>query len=308
MKNIFPILSICFASLSALFAQEANSDLQTTVEISQGYRRDKLDLKFEVPFKGYSSDIRTKAKNIDIYSTHLNAKVTKGDYFLKGDIEYGSIYDGKYHIQSYKNNHVNHRSQYEKHGKIHDDYTADFVLNFGKNFTFDNGWSIAPTIGYGVYLQRLSFSKGHFHAKHSYKDPYYGTQHSKKSGKGMSESYRTTWYSPQIGFDLQKKITNTLRGFLNYAFLFPMNFQGKVHFKNQDKHRICEDQENKAYKSFGHVASAGIEWKFANAWSLKPEVDFFKFYSKGGDAGHYLNFKKATRTTYEARLSLGYAF
>ena len=309
MKNIRVIFGLLMvATTGSLFAQDANDELQTSLELSQGYRRDKLDLTFKVPHKGHSSDIRTKAKNIDVYSSHLNAKISKGDYFLKGSIGYGSIYDGKYQIKDHRNNHIDHRSEYKQHGKIRDTYTADFVLNFGKTFTFDSGISLAPTIGYGVYLQKLSFSKGSYHSRHRHIDPFFGSSHGKKSGKSSKESYRTTWYSPQIGLNLQKTLTNTVNGFINYAFCFPMSFQGKTSFRNHNKDKITLEQENKAYKSFGHVASTGLEWKFASAWSLKPEVELFKFYSRGGDSGHGLRFKKADRTTYEARLTLGYTF
>jgi len=264
---------VCAGTMTSVYAQDmnnSNDSLKTSVELSQGYRRDSL--KTKVTRDHFSS--KKHYKSIDTWTTRVDCMVEKDDMFMKALVGYGDVYDGKLHDHSNGGHHSHH--------KVKGDYTADFALNFGKRFSWDNGWSVSPTVGYGVYVQD-------FHTKHHKKD-----------------RQKAVWYSPQFGVCVNKSFNDTLNAYFDYTLLYPLNYQGTVHHKHQNKHH--KDQENKAYKSAGNIFAIGLDWTFATNWSLKPEIEVMEFFSNGGDSQHRYRLKSADRSSIEYRLVLGYTF
>jgi hypothetical protein len=284
---------------SSLIAQEDNS-AKTTFEITQGYRRDSLDIGFSSHRTNIHRE-KDRYKHAKVHVTRLGMAVEKNDFFLKGIVSYGNVHGGKYHAIAHSRTHFN-GATFHQNSKITGDYTADFALNFGKNFHWANGFSIAPTLGYGIYWQKFHNSHGRIDAVLKRRS---GKWH---MGRGKKRTYKATWYSPQIGFIARQPLSKSLSAFASYSFLFPLNYHADQHNSSHRHRKGKFEQENKAYKSYGHLASLGLDWNFIQGWSLKPEVELMKFYSKGGDAGHRYRFDKATRTATEYRLVLSYSF
>lgn len=301
MNNKQLILLSLFCVGSQLNAETTQNDdaVKTTFELSQGYRRDKLDLKIARGSGKNFYHSKDQFKDVDVYTSRLAMTVRKNDFFLKGVAGYGNVYDGKLHRSSHYKN-ITYAYDAHKSSHITGDYTADFSLTFGRDFFLANDWSIAPTIGYGVYIQDFHTSRGKFRLRDNQKD--------KDHGRGTKEKFKATWYSPQLGFNVRKAITSTLSAYANYAFLFPLNYHANAHYNTRNKKGSHYEQENKAFKSFGNIGTVGLDWNFAKNWSLKPEFELMKFYSKGGDSAHQYRFKKAHRTATEYRLVLGYTF
>ena len=253
-KILFFAGLLCVGSFANINAAETtlSDTYKTDVELSQGYRRDSLNLKVG----GHKQHF----KHVNEYTTRVGATVrNNNDYFLKGIIGYGDVYSGK----------VGHSN----HHKVKGDYTADFQVTFGKDMRMSDGWSVSPTVGYGVYIQD-------FHTRHS---------HGKVKG---------TWYSPQAGLSVAKSFNDNLSAYATYMCLFPLNFQASV--------RHGKTYENKAYKSVGNIGTIGVNWMFASNWSLKPEIEVMKFYSK--TANQHNSHKDTERSSVEYRLVLGYMF
>ncbi len=273
MKNKLVFASIlCFGAIASINAADAEmgSSLKTTVELTQGYRDDSLNLK-----AGHHGR-HTKFKSIDTWTTRLGFMVEKEDMFLKGIVGYGDIYDGRVH----------HKHNHGHHNKINGDYTLDFAVNVGKMFNMDNGWHVAPMLGYGVYFQDLHTRRHHHH-------------HNK-------ERLRALWYSPQVGVCVAKTFNEAWSAYLAYNFLYPLNFQGTVRHKHNNHGKTFE---NKAYRSVGNIIDLGVDWKFASNWSLRPEIEVMEFYSRGGcGSSHKNDSKTAHRASIEYRLALTYAF
>ncbi|MCE5294779.1 MAG: hypothetical protein LLF94_09245 [Chlamydiales bacterium] len=303
MNNKSYLLAVVFCAVSKLQADAPqNTDqLKTSVELSQGYRRDNLTTKISRHNLDSSYSAKGKYKGVDTYTTRLSMTASKNDFFLKGMAGYGNVYGGKNHEKSTFHGIRTVDSQLTSHVK--GDYTADLNLAFGKDFFLANDWKVSPSIGYGVYVQdfHTHLAKGHYKTSSRY-----NSQRDKLRGSEKSR-LKAIWYSPQFGLSVQKALTNTLSAYANYTFLFPLSYTAKGHDKYRNESYRYE-RENKAYKSLGNIGTVGLNWNFAEGWSLKPEVEVMKFFSKGGDSSHKYNLKKVTRSAAEYRLVVSYLF
>ena len=290
-------LSMFFISTELKADNQSASDLKTTVDFSQGYRREKLNLKLKSKEAAGTIHTKTHFDDIDVYSSRLGITFTKHDYFLKTVLGYGYVYDGKFSTPSVTKNGTS-TERFNMNSDVTGSYTADIALTVGKNFSCGNGWIIAPTIGYGVYMQDFHTNHGKMH---------YDDNGHKKHLKGLKHKLKTTWFTPQIGINIKKAITSTLSAHVDYALLYPLNYRATGYYNTMFKGSRYQ-QNNKPYKSFGNIATLGLEWNFAPNWSLKPEIELMKFYSKGGDSSHRFDLQSVNRTATEFRIGLGYQF
>ncbi len=284
-KMLFFAGLLCVGSIANIEAAAPSEDFKTSVEVSQGYRRDDLNIKL-----GHSDRHKLHFKHVNVYTTRLDVILEKDDYFLKALAGYGDVCSGKLHRG--RDHHHGHGHHNDHHRNVNGDYTADFAVTFGKAMRMSDGWSISPTVGYGVYLQD-------FHTKHHHH--HHHNHHSR-------ESVFAAWYSPQFGLSVQKDFSDTMNAYVSYMCLYPLNYQGKIRHGHHGSHHNRNTQENKAYESVGNIGTVGFEWIFCDNWSLKPEIELMGFYSKGGDSDHRYKFKHARRTAVEYRLVLGYMF
>lgn len=265
-KNVVLAGLVSLGSLGSVqaaeMANQTESAFKSSVELSQGYRRDSLNLK-----TGHHD--KQHFKHLDTWTTRVGYNAMKDDLFFRGVVGYGDIYDGRVHTHNGHNSH-----------KVNGDYTWDFSAMFGKRFSYDNGWFVAPMVGYGVYYQDLT-KKHHHH-----------------------DRTKALWYSPQFGICVMKNFSDNLSGYLEYTLLYPMNLQ----IKKSHHHGHNRTHENKAYKSVGNLGTVGVNWMFASNWSLRPEIEVMEFYSNSGDSSHHNHNKRAHRASIEYRLVLNYAF
>jgi hypothetical protein len=282
MKNklIFSSL-LCFGAIGSINAantSDTDGSYRTSFDLYQGYRDDSLNLR-----AGEHHNRHTKYKELDTWTTRVGFKLDKQSFFLKGYAGYGDIYHGRVR------HHGGHNHNHGRHHKVNGDYTLDFALYAGKDFNMDNGWYVAPTLGYGVYFQDIH-ARRHHHGHHN------------------KNRVRALWYSPQVGVCVKKTFNDNWNAFFSYNFLYPLNFQ--VTHKGNHGHKHHRTQENQAYRSVGNLIDLGVEWKFHEQWSLRPEIEVMEFYSRGAkNSGHRSHdSKRAHRASIEYRIALGYAF
>lgn len=290
----------------ALFSSVYADTVKTDVELSQGYRREKLDFSVAGPQHHPNVLSELKFKDVDVYVTRLAVTLSKNDYFLKGIASYGIVYDGTTTDKDYLLDNRKGQFLHSKHD-ITGDYTADFIVRLGKHFTFDNSFVVSPHIGYGTYLQKLRFKHGYDQWVH----PATGKHGPKHKMHNLNSTYRATWYSPQVGIDLKKKICKNVVIFAQYSFLYPLKYDAKGHWNLRTDGSGHFDLSNKALKSFGHDASIGAEWEFTENWSIKAEYELMKFYTKDGHVHihkYHQPMNKAHLSSSEVRLTVGYAF
>lgn len=282
-----------------LWSSPAKYDL----ELSQGYRQERLDFSISGPHK--KPDVLSELifKDIDVYVTRLGAAVSKDHYFLKGTCSYGKVFHGKAVDNDYLFNHRKGLFSHSHH-EIPGDYTVDGALRLGRHFELASGFVASPRIGYSAYLQKLRFRHGKAKLLH----PVYGKMLSFRV-HDLNSTYRSNWYGPELGFDLKKALTNAITLFGGYTVIYPLKYDAKGHWNLREKHLRHFDLNNKSSKSFGNIANAGIQWVLNRSWSLKVEYEFMKFYAKDGHMrkGHlHVPMHKAHLTSNEFRLTLAW--
>lgn len=300
LKKSFLLLGLVFST--TLVAEQATID----VELSQGYRRDKLDFSISGPHGKPNVISELTFKHIDIYVTGLRAKLTKDDYFLQGMVAYGIVCHGKAIDDDYLFNNRKGQFSHSTHD-IPGEYTTDVALRFGKNFTCANDVVVSPHVGYSAYVQKLRFRHGEGWVMH----PLSRKGKSSYTIHGLNSTYKSSWYGPELGVACKKALTSKIDLRVSYTLLFPLKYDGKGHWNLRSKHDRHFDLNNKSSKSFGNIVGAGVEWTLTPYWVLKAEYEFMKFYAKGGHmkvGSHRVPMNKAHLTSNEVRLVLGYAF
>lgn len=278
----------------------------TSLEVSQGYRRDRLDIRSHRKTDGGKLHIKHKFHDIDIYSSRLALSLSQEEYFLKAATRYGQVVDGRFHGEAHRDGEgVHHAYHYKEqfHGKAHirGEYTVDATVSLGKNIPLDDGWTIAPTIGYGYSFQKYHTNKGHF--THEQKLQHHKTHIAshKVHGHFSREHIKARWYSPQIGVRGEKACTESLKAYLQYDLLYPLIYRANVsHLEHK--------QKNTAWLSFGNTGTLGVDWNFAPGWHLAPECEAMALFAHGSHVQDHIKFKRAYLTSIEARLTLEYRF
>lgn len=293
-------LGLFFAT--TLTAEQAKID----VELSQGYRRDKLDFSISGPNGRPNIISELTFKHIDIYVTALRAELTKDGYFLQGMAAYGLVCHGKAIDDDYLFNDRKGQFSHSTHD-IPGEYTIDFAARFGKHFACVNDVIVSPHVGYSTYVQKLRFRHGDGWVMHPL------SRSGKQSQKihGLNSTYKSNWYGPELGCACKKALTKKICLTANYTLLFPLKYDGKGYWNLRAKHDQHFDLSNKSSKSFGNILALGAEWTLTPDWTLKAEYEFMKFYAKGGHmkVGKYrVPMNKAHLTSNEVRLVLGYIF
>lgn len=293
---------LAFLFSSSLIASEAVFD----VELSQGYKRERLD--FSISGTHGKPNILSEIifKHIDVYVTRLAASCMKNDYFVKGSAAYGVVCHGKATDNDYL---FNNRKGKFSHSTldIKGDYTADFVLRVGKQFHELYGCTVSPQIGYGGYYQKLRLRNGKGWVMH----PFSHNGKNKFSIHGLNSTFKSWWYGPQLGFEVKKAFTDAFSGYLSYFLVYPLKYDAKGHWNLRQKAWQDFNLHNKTSKSFGNIAGAGVDWKLDSNWTLKLEYEFMKFYSKGGHQNvgeHHTKLHRANLTSNEVRVTAAYTF
>lgn len=299
-KKSFFLLGMFFSTV--LCAEQAKVD----VELSQGYRRDKLDFSISGPHGKPNVLSELTFKHIDIYSTGIRAQLTKDDYFLQAMAAYGVVCRGKAVDDDYLFNNRKGQFSHSTHD-IPGEYTTDLAVRFGKNFACAKDAVVSPHVGYSLYVQKLRFRHGEGWVMHPF------SRKGKQSYKvhDLNSTYKSNWYGPELGIAYKKALSSKVRLSAHYTMIYPLKYDGKGHWNLRSKRDRHFDLNNKSSKSFGNILGAGLEWMLTPRWQLKAEYEFMKFYAKDGHmkvSGHRVPMHKAHLTSNEIRLVLGYIF
>lgn len=300
-KYLFTI-GLLIASSQA-FGDTPNSDIETKLELSQGYRRDHLTWNIS-GYKGHPNILsELKYKHINTYTSRLTGSVSKNNYFVKGMFGYGVITSGKNIDTDYlRDNRKDKFSQ--STSSVTGDYTIDSAIQAGYHFRPTSSLVLSPSIGYSIYTQKFRDKNGY---ENFAKYPY----GSKKNQKlhGLNSTYHAKWYSSQIGLRADQKITDEISIFGEYTFLYPVKYRAKGYWNLR---KLNFSQHGEASRSFGNIGLLGAEYKLTKNWSLKAEFELMYFRAKGKNRGDSTLTKspirEATRTALEGRLNLCYAF
>ncbi len=299
MRTALAILFSCI--LSTAFADPATYE----VELSEGYRQERLDWSISGPHGKPNIVSELKFKHVDVYVTRLAVTLTKDDYFLKGIASYGHIFHGRFIDNDYEKSNRKGLFSHSTHS-LKGDYTADGALLFGKHFTLDEGFTVSPQIGYGAYTQKYRIHQGTGKMRYF----SFGRTHKTKF-HGLNSTFKSNWYAPEIGIEVKKSLTKTVNIFASYTLLYPLKYDGKGYWNLREKKSRHFHFKNKSSKSYGNLAGLGVEWAFLQDWSVKVDYQFKKFYSRGGHESnphHRVPLNKAHYTANEVRLTLAYSF
>ncbi|MBS0656565.1 MAG: hypothetical protein JSR46_12370, partial [Verrucomicrobia bacterium] len=125
---------------------------------------------------------------------------------------------------------------------------------------------------------------------------------------GLNSTYHAKWYSPQAGLRGEMGITEKASLFGQYTFLYPLRFTAKAHWNLGMQHHFSH--YNKAFRSFGSIATLGSQYRCTDRLSIKVEVEYLYLRARGGRSTIHHNspIRDAKRIASEVRCSLVYAF
>jgi hypothetical protein len=286
-----------------LSAETPRSDVQTELEISQGYRRDNLTWNIS-GYKGHPNILsELKYKRVNTYTTRVTGSVSKNDYFVKGMFGYGAILSGRNSDTDYLRD--NRRDKFSQSVSSNTgDFTIDSAIQLGKHFHPASGLTLSPSIGYSIYTQKFRDKHGR---EKFIKYPAFSEKNSKL--RGLNSTYHAKWYSPRASLRAEQTITPQLSLFGEYSFLYPVKYRAKGYWNLRKLHFR---QYARSQRSFGNIGLLGAQYQLSKNWSLKAECEMLYFLAKGSSRGAE-TYKKSpirevTRTALEGRLSLSYAF
>lgn len=289
------------AENTASWESVGQDDLKTTVELSQGYRKDNLKWSIAGPHKKPNVLSELHWKDVKIHNTHLGLCFSKDHLFTSIDLAYGKVHSGKCHDRDWA---FNNRKGLLSHSvsKICGGHTLDGTVKVGLRCLPHPNLRLSPNIGYGFYEQK-------FRDKHGVQRSFMGFEFHQKVR--LDSSYRARWYGPQVGLEGASRLSDSVSLAVDYNFLFPLKYSGAGHWKLREKAARHFTQRSSAVKSFGHMGKVGLNWEFAENWALKPECELMKFYAGKGKSREKVGsapFRKANRTSTEYRLTLAHAF
>jgi len=297
MKKYFFINS--FLLITALFNYgyaEENGETKVEGEVTQGLRKDSLTTSFSGPHGKPKKMMKSKYKDINVYDTRVQGKVSNSGYFLRGMAGYGVVLNGKWQNSGYLRGPMTGNEKVEfarSHGKVKDDYTFDSQILFGKDFALGEVLSIAPTIGYGYYKMNLETKK--------LKSRIFG-----QSVKGGKLRDRSTWYGPQAGLQAKLALSESFRITAEYNYLFALQGRSNTHVKHT-KYNF-----HKKAHGYGHIGVVGAELDLTKQIALKLEGELMKFATNKGKLTkpkhEHLRVHEIERIAKEVRLSLIYKF
>lgn len=298
------LLTVALQFMPAIRASIEASETKNDIELQQGYRRERFDVKA----KG-GSKTELHSKHIDVYSSRLLYNAKQDGCFFQAQAGYGRVVRGQAVLfERLKGHH--HHEIFQTNFHASGDYTTDLAAFIGKEYQLSFGWLFAPKIGY-------SFARQKFHFNHAVAtlrtNSHTGRHiHHHKREHGVTSSYHANWYSPQIGLKAQKELSQNFALFADYSFLWPLRYRavGHWHTPGHGSHHYSDSATQR--RSFGHQGIVGAKFRFNPSWSLNLEYELSKFYGKGGhqrwDHKEKVSLHKADRSTSEIRLALCYEF
>lgn len=303
MKKYFFINS--FLLIIALFNYgyaEENGETKVEGEVTQGWRRDNLTWTIAGPNGKPKKVSKLKYKDINVYDTRIQGKVSQDGYFVRGMAGYGVIVNGKQQDSDYlrgRNTNHNKIEFSRSHSKVTGEYTFDSQILLGKDFALSPVLSIAPTIGYGYYKMNLKV-----------KNLKYSIPKGRKGMKGVVSTEHATWFGPQAGLQAKLALSDCFRLTGEYNFLFPLKCHKHSYWKLRKMHFTQKTH------GFGHIGVVGAEYDLTSQLALKVEGELMKFETNKGKLTKRTThprkcnqkMREMERLAKEVRLSLIYKF
>ncbi len=300
MKKYFFInsLLVMTAIFSCGYAEEQKDqdDVQVEAEVTQGWRKDSLKWAISGSHGKPKKISKLKYKDMNVYDTRIQGKVSRDGYFVRGMAGYGVIVNGKDQDSDYERGPHTRKMKVEHsrtHSKIKGDYTFDSQILVGKEFALSPVVSIAPTLGYGYYKLNLRS-----------KDLKYSIPKGEKGMKGLNATEKSTWHGPQVGLQGKIALSPAFRITGEYNFLFPLHCTKNSYWKLRKLHF-----RQKTHGT-GHIGIVGAEYDITEQLVLKLEGELMKFSTKGKETKPkwHIRVREMERLAKEVRLSLMYKF
>lgn len=279
-------------------ATTQNDEPKFEGEVTQGWRKDSLTWAITGPHGKPKKISKLKYKDVNVYDTRLQGKVSQDGYFVRGMAGYGVIINGKEQDSDYERGRhtANMKIEHSRsHAKVTGDYTFDSQILIGKEFILSPAVTVAPTIGYGFYKLNLRAKKL------KYSIPKHVP---KKETKGMNCPERSTWFGPQAGLQAKISVSSSFRITGEYNFLFPLQCRKNSYWNLRKLHFRQKTH------GYGHIGIVGAEYDLTNQLALKVEGELMKFSTKGKETKPkwHVHVREMERLAKEVRLSLIYKF
>lgn len=270
------------------------------VEISQGYRRDKLKWSISGPHGKPNIGSETTYSNLHIYQTRFTSQFKASDYFAKLQFGYGYVINGRGRDSDYgRNDRMNEFSRVRS--KVRNSHIWDTTLRAGKDFRLSETCTVSPLVGYMWEVDSLRTKHG--------KQTYWPLQRVKH----LNSAYKARWDAPFIGVRASLMAATAVQIYAEYDFLFRLYYHANGH---RNLLHLKFREHSKRSKGFGQMGQVGVAYTLFNNCFLKLEYALSELSAKGGmhtwkrhqRSTLRQHFHKARQTSSEVRLCFDYAF
>lgn len=282
------------------FAQADFSDCfcadESSLDFGIGYRHDDLDWSIRAdpnPSTGYpgADPLSTlQWKDLQILNLSLRAKIVFDGIYLRGEADWGKIFDGKSHDSDFEG--ISSPFEFSRStSDANKGEVFDFSGGIGYQFQlFCDDFKIAPLVGYSLHEQHLRFfntCQDHFF----FRSPLGGfeevTEYRGLDRPGVHSNYRACWYGPWLGLDaIYRMCQYTFLGSVEYHWA---RYHGTGHWNlRMDSSRakpgdvIFTDDFRQKSNAQGVIGRLGVTYDPTNCWALGIRVSYLYF---KGDEG-----------------------
>jgi hypothetical protein len=287
----------------------------TTVDLSAGYRRDKLTWSIAGNLQGTDPNVRSELSwsDLDIYQLKLaNRTVIKEHVTIRGHLDYGSVTTGNNRDSDYNGDDRTQEFSRSLNG-VDGNNVWDGSIGIGPRFSFFNAEiEICPLVGYAVSEQDLNIVDG-FQAISALPPltPPVGPI------AGLDSRYQTRWQGPWIGADVSLSTPCTEGPFNRITVLFTCEYHWVDYDADANWNLRADYQHPVSFtheaEGTGFVVGTKILFSGKNRWGLNvgmtmqemttdPGLDRI-YYADGSTADTRLNEVEWRAFTFEAGLS-----
>lgn len=300
--------ALLFSETASYQTQNSVTSTRFDVEVSQGYRHDKLKWSVSSVHKKPNILSELTFHDIKIYQTRLVTKLTMDDYFAKANFGYGDILSGRERDSDYSKN--NKKGEFSRsRSKIPGSHTLDAEVRVGKDFALSPLFTLSPLIGYTWDYEKLRIKDGR-------QKRLFGKKMNKKIPK-LNDSYTSRFDAPFIGARFGFDATKKLSFFGEYDFLFAVRHHGTGHWNLRNFGKgMTFHLNSRRSKGWGQMGLIGAGYEVFNNFMLKAEYQISHLQARGGKMTGKREFQlkfrqpihRAELTSQEVRLCLDYAF
>jgi hypothetical protein len=288
--------------------------IAASVDLSAGYRTDKMNWNIAGNRQGTNPDIRSELtwSDLRIYQLKLaNRTVIKDRVYLRGHLSVGTVTSGDNRDSDYAGDNRTQEFSRSLNG-VDGNNVWDASVGVGTRFSFLNSTLVVcPMIGYAVSEQDLNIVDGY----QAFTAPPAATVIGPIAG--LDSRYETRWKGPWFGVDLLFSSPCSNGPFKSVGVIFT----GEYHWVNYDADanwNLREDFDHPV--SFSHVADgsglvagATILFETQNHWGFNVGMNMQEmttdaghdriFFADGTTADTQLNRVRWRSLTFEAGVS-----